>query len=139
MEIVGTELGRVVVVKIESGEDLLEGIDRGARESGIRNGIIVNGIGSLSSYHLHVVETTKLPPGNIYWKDEAAFDVDLINGYIIDGRVHAHVTVSNETTTYGGHLEPGCRALTFCIITIAEAVTGDLRGLDTYEGQKPRS
>jgi predicted DNA-binding protein with PD1-like motif len=85
-----------------------------------------------------VVETSNLPPGNIFWKDTAPFDVDLINGYIIDGRVHAHVAVSNEKATFGGHLEPGCEVLTFCVVTVAEAVDADFSQTDTYAGQRPR-
>ena len=132
------DLGRTVVLKIESGEDLLAGITEGAKKAGILTGIILNGIGSITKYHLHVVETSNLPPGNIFWRDTGPFDVDVINGYIIDGRVHAHVAVSNEEAAFGGHLEPGCEVLTFCGVTVAEAADADLGQMDTYAGQLPR-
>jgi predicted DNA-binding protein with PD1-like motif len=138
MKVVNADLGKTVVLKIESGEDLLAGISEGAKAAGIATGIILNGIGSISRYHLHVVETSNLPPGNIFWKDTAPFDVDLINGYVIDGRVHAHVAVSNENATFGGHLEPGCEVLTFCLVTVAEAVDADFSQTDTYAGQRPK-
>ena len=57
---------------------------------------------------------------------------------ITDGRVHAHVAVSNEEATFGGHLEPGCEMLTFCVVTVAEAVDADFSQTDTYAGQRPR-
>ena len=139
MKVMSADLGRTVVLKIESGEDLLAGVTEGAEEAGIRTGIILNGIGSVSKYHLHVVKTSKLPPGNIFWKDDAPFDVDLINGYIIDGRVHAHVALSNEKATFGGHLEPGCEVLTFCVVTVAETVDADFSQADTYVGQPSSS
>ena len=138
MNVLDARIGKTVILKIESGEDLLSGITEGARAAGIGTGIILNGIGSLSSYHLHVVETTDLPPGNIFLRDTGPYDVDVINGYIIDGRVHAHIAVSNEADTYGGHLEPGCRVLTFCVVTVAETVDADFSNADTYRGQKPR-
>ena len=139
MKVMNADLGKTVVLKIESGEDLLTGIAEGAKEAGILNGIILNGIGSITKYHLHVVETPNLPPGNIFWRDTGPFDVDLINGFIIDGRVHAHVAVSNEEATFGGHLEPGCEVLTFCVVTVAEAVDADFSQADTYVGQQPRN
>ena len=41
-------------------------------------------------------------------------------GLIIDGRVHAHITLSNTDTALGGHLEEGCKVLTFSVVVIAE-------------------
>jgi len=41
-----------------------------------------------------------------------------MNGYIIDGRVHAHVTLTNEDGAFGGHLEEGTTIFTFAIVTI---------------------
>jgi predicted DNA-binding protein with PD1-like motif len=138
MKVMTADLGKTVVLKVESGEDLLAGITEGVKEAGIRTGIIINGIGSVSRYHLHVVETSNLPPGNVYWKDTAPFDLDVINGYIIDGRVHAHVAVSNEKATFGGHLESGCEVLTFCVVTVAEVGDADFSQLDTYADQRAK-
>jgi predicted DNA-binding protein with PD1-like motif len=37
---------------------------------------------------------------------------------VIDGRIHAHITLSSPQKTTGGHLEPGTSVLTFATITI---------------------
>jgi len=39
-------------------------------------------------------------------------------GYVIDGRVHAHISFSDTQKTLGGHLEPGTRVFTFAILTL---------------------
>ena len=39
-------------------------------------------------------------------------------GYIIDGRVHCHLTFASAEKAMGGHLEPGTRVFTFAIVTL---------------------
>jgi predicted DNA-binding protein with PD1-like motif len=113
-------VNRIVMVRLNPGEDLLHGLREAVQEAGIRTGAILSGAGSLSAYHCHVVETTNLPPGNIFFRDEGAFDILTLTGVVIDGRVHAHITFSDEKKAMGGHLEEGTRVLTFAMAAIAE-------------------
>ena len=99
-------------------------------QASIANGAILSGAGSLSSYHCHVVETTNLPPGNIFFRDDGAFDILTLTGVIIEGRVHAHVTFSDDQQAMGGHLEEGSQVLTFAIAVIAETPGVDLTDWD---------
>jgi len=123
-----------VIARMANGEDILASLNRAAQDRGIRNGLILSGVGSVASYHVHVVETTNLPPGNLYWKEDNPFDVVSITGLIMDGRVHAHIALSDRERTVAGHLEPGCRVLTFCIATIAVLDDADpIADLDRYE------
>ncbi len=46
------------------------------------------------------------------------------------GRVHAHLTFSDEERAMGGHLEPGSHVLTFAIVTLAELPDNDLSRWD---------
>jgi predicted DNA-binding protein with PD1-like motif len=48
----------------------------------------------------------------------APADLASVNGYVIDGRVHAHATFSDPDKAFGGHLEPGAEVFTFVVITI---------------------
>lgn len=116
---VSPELKRVVVVRLKNGTDALEGLREAARKENIKNGVILQGIGSVTSWHIHAVsETTGFPTINAYSKAEGPFDVLTIGGYIFNGRVHAHITLSDLKTTIGGHLEEGTKTYTFLIITI---------------------
>ena len=122
--------GRTWVLRFDPGEDLLEGLRRAASELGVRDGVFLSGIGSLTSYHVHVVSSTDLPPTNAFMKGEGPFDILAITGHVMGGRVHAHLTISDEEKAMGGHLEPGSHVLTFAIVTLAELLDTDLSKFD---------
>ncbi len=124
------DVTRVVAVRLDPGEDLLEGIRVAADQHGIRNGVILAGLGSLSAYRFHVVETTGLPPGDVFRSGEGPFDITTITGLVLSGRVHAHLTFSNTERALGGHLEPGCTVLTFAMVVLGDAPDLDLSGWD---------
>ena len=123
---------KLAVIKLENGEDVLEGLEREVRKMGISNGVILAGVGSTTAYHVHVAKSTGLPPGNVFFKGKNPFDIVSLQGYILNGRVHAHISLADadRSAQTGGHLEPGCTVLTFCAITVME--TSPLGELDKY-------
>lgn len=48
----------------------------------------------------------------------APADLVSMNGYIIDGKVHVHMTLTNEEKAFGGHLEAGTEVFTFAVVTL---------------------
>ena len=55
----------------------------------------------------------------MFVKDPTApADLISMNGYIINGTIHAHMTLANPEKAFGGHLEPGTNVFTFAIVTI---------------------
>jgi len=121
---------RLVLVRMNPGDDLLRSLRAAVEKEEIGSGLILSGVGSLTRYRMHVVETTKLPPGDVFFEGEGPWDILQITGIIINGRVHAHITISNTEKAMGGHLEEGCRALTFCIAVIAETPEADYTDWD---------
>jgi uncharacterized protein len=117
----GFVASRFVTVRLDPGEDVLLSLRQAVREEGIENGTILSGVGSLSRYHFHVVQTTNDPPGNTFVEGEGPFDILTVTGLVVNGQVHAHITFSNTEIAMGGHLEEGCRVLTFAVIVLAEA------------------
>ncbi len=113
-----TQFTRVELIRMSPGADMLEGLQKAVKDKAIRNGVILSGIGSVTDYRFHVVSDKNLPPSEE--DPEASMPKDLIavQGYILDNDVHAHITLSDENSVIGGHLEPGTKALTFFIITI---------------------
>jgi predicted DNA-binding protein with PD1-like motif len=109
---------RIIIVRLKYGTDVLEGLNESIKKEKIKNAVILNGVGSLTRYHTHVVSNNTFPTTHAYVKKEAPVDLLNINGYIIDGRVHAHITVSDDKEAIGGHLEDDTRVFTFAIITI---------------------
>jgi predicted DNA-binding protein with PD1-like motif len=121
---------RFVAVRLDPGEDVLLSLRAAVEEQGIRNAAILCGVGSLDRYHFHVVKTTNMPPGNTFVQGEGPFDILTVTGLVVDGRVHAHITFSNTEVAMGGHLEEGCRVLTFAVVVMTEALDVDLSGWD---------
>jgi predicted DNA-binding protein with PD1-like motif len=117
----GFAASRFVAVRLDPGEDVLLSLRQAVQEEGIENAAILSGVGSLSRYHFHVVQTTNDPPGNTFVEGEGPFDILTVTGLVVNGQVHAHITFSNTEIAMGGHLEEGCRVLTFAVIVLAEA------------------
>jgi predicted DNA-binding protein with PD1-like motif len=115
---VSSRFSRVVVVRLKFDTDLLEGLKAAVAREKIKNAVILSGAGSLTSYHVHVVSNTVLPPTSAFFQGTGPYDLLTTTGYILDGRIHAHITFSNTEKTLGGHLEPGTRVFTFAILTL---------------------
>ncbi len=122
---------RVIVVRMKQGADLLKGLNSAVEKETIKNAVILSGIGSLVSYHIHVVDNNTFPSENVFIENNTPVDLTSVNGYIFDGRVHAHINISDERLALGGHLEPGTEVFTFAIITIG--VFNDEVKLDRFD------
>jgi predicted DNA-binding protein with PD1-like motif len=122
---------RVVIVRMKYGTDLLAGLQKAVEREGIRNAVILSAHGSVTRYHLHVVENAKLPPKDVFFKGEGGWDVVGASGHIINGRVHCHMVLSTPDKTIGGHLEPGTNAFTF--VAVALGVLDEKTNLDKLD------
>jgi predicted DNA-binding protein with PD1-like motif len=112
------QFDRIIVVRMKQGADLLEGLKSAIAKEKIENAVILSGIGSLVSYHVHVVDNNTFPTKNVFIRNDTPVDLTSVNGYVFDGRVHAHINISDERMALGGHLEPDNEVFTFAIITI---------------------
>lgn len=108
-----------VLIRLDTGDMLLETIEQVIAEVGIRDGVVVSGIGTLSDTRIHMVTTTTYPAVEIYpeWKD-VPMELSSVSGIIADGVPHLHMVFSNPEKTCSGHLEHGCRTLYLCEIVI---------------------
>ncbi len=126
-----SDIKRVVVVRMNPGDDVLQSLQAAVRDQKMATGLVLNGVGSLDRYRLHVVGVPSLPTEDVFFEAEGPYDVLSFSGMILDGRVHAHITVSNTEKAIGGHLEEGCRVLTFCIVVLAETPGLNIEDWDT--------
>ena len=126
------QFDRVLVLRFKYQADLLGGLERMVKEYKIRNAVILAGIGSVKGYQYHTVSNNTFPSKNIFVKNpDGPADIAGMNGYVIDGRVHAHITFANPDKAFGGHLEPGTTVFTFAIVTVGVFKDGiDLSGVD---------
>lgn len=123
---------RVVILRFKHQADLLAGLEQMVRERKIRNAVILAAAGSVGSYHYHTVSNRAFPSKNIYVKNpQASADIIGMNGYVIDGRLHPHITFSTPEHAFGGHLEAGTGVFTFAVVTLGVLADGvDLQRVD---------
>jgi len=125
--------GRVAIIRFEPDDDLLISLQKAVADLGIRHGVIVSGLGAIKSYGLHVVKSTSIPPGNIFaWEENLPYDIVTCSGFVMNGRVHAHLAIADRNRVIGGHLEEGTKVLNIAMITVMEVDEVDLTDMDRY-------
>src|SRR5208283_2382841 len=114
-----TQFERVLILRFKYDAELLGGLEQMVKENKIRNAVILAGAGSVRNFQVHQVSNRTFPSKNMYVKDPTApADIISMNGYIMNGRIHAHMTMANADKAFGGHLEPGTNVFTFAIVTV---------------------
>ena len=130
-------LGRIVVIRLAPGSDLLQSIEEAAYKERITSGLILGGAASLTRVLLRNPRgyPKAFPITNevrIFTSLEGPLELLSISGNISlkeDGQtvVHAHVTVSSgcpESIAYGGHLVAGA-----VIYSTGELVLAETKGV----------
>jgi predicted DNA-binding protein with PD1-like motif len=114
-----TQFQRVVILRFKFDTDLLAGLEKMVKQEKIRNAVILAAAGAVRGYQVHQVSNRTFPSKNMFVKDPTA-PADLIgmNGYVLNGKIHAHITLANPDHAFGGHLEPGTPAFSFAIVTL---------------------
>jgi uncharacterized protein len=123
---------RILTLRFKFDADLLAGMEKMVKQEKIRNAVIISAMGSVRGYQIHQVSNREFPSKNMFVKNPTE-PADLIgmNGYIIDGRIHAHVTLATPDKAFGGHLEPGTPVFTFAVVTLGVLKDGaDFSHLD---------
>lgn len=122
---------RIVVIRLKNGANLLEGMIQVVKEQNIKNGVILSAIGSLRGYEVHQISNRELPTQDTFEKNPLQpADLVSMNGYVIDGRIHAHMTLATPDHVIGGHVEDGNEVYTFAIVTIGVMNSTDLNKID---------
>jgi len=110
---------RIVVLRFKFQADLLAGLELMVKEQHIKNAVILSAAGSVRSYHYHVVSNRTFPSKNMFVQNpEGAADLVGMSGYVMDGRLHPHISLADDTHVFGGHLEPGTTVFTFAVVTL---------------------
>jgi predicted DNA-binding protein with PD1-like motif len=122
---------RIVVLRLKYKTDLLAGLEQEVKQQHIENGVILAGIGSVRGYQLHQVANRTFPTHDTYVKNPTEpADVVSMNGYVIAGELHPHITLATPDRVIAGHLEPGTQVFTFVLVTIGVLDGVDLRHAD---------
>ena len=126
------KLDRIVTLRFKYQTDLLAGMEKMVKEQKIKNAVILSAFGSVRNYQIHQVTNRTFPSKDTYVQDPTApADLISMNGYIINGQIHAHLTLANPNGAFGGHLEPGTNVFTFATVSIGVFEDGiDLSKID---------
>ena len=127
-----SQFERVVILRFKYQTELLSALERAVKENRIQNGVILSAFGSVRGYHVHQVSNRTLPSKNVFVKDlTAPADILGMSGYVLNGRLHPHISLANPDKAFGGHLEPGTEVFTFAVVTIGVLPASlDLHRLD---------
>ncbi len=98
-----------ILIMFDRDDLFLEGIQEVIKKEKIDTAAITGGIGSFQRVHLHTITTTAVQSIDKYWNFTGAIELASVQGSVIGGDAHAHITVFDWDTkaTYIGHLEPG--------------------------------
>jgi uncharacterized protein len=121
----------LILVRFDPGERLLEGLCDVIRAEGIRQGLVISGIGTLSDCRLHQA-IAGYPPNLMtrhqeYLELKGSYEIASIQGIIADGEPHLHITVCEGRQTIAGHLEDGCVVMGVAEVAILRSEGAPLR------------
>ena len=114
-----TQFDRVVILRFKYQTELLSALEKAVKENRIQNGVFLSAFGSVRNYQVHQVSNRTLPSKNMFVKDPTGpADIIGMSGYVLNGRLHPHISLANPDRAFGGHLEPGTNVYTFAVVTI---------------------
>ena len=102
-------------IRLKRGEDLLDTIKRICKEKNIQSGVVLSGVGCISSGRVRDASGVRIR--------EIAEHCEIVslNGTVSAARCHVHIALSKEDlSTIGGHLCSGCIVNTTCELVIGE-------------------
>lgn len=119
------QLGRIIIIHLKKGENILENIQAEIKRLNIKNAVLISAIGSLRKANLHFITNTDDLAVNRFVTIERPIELASAQGLVIDGEPHFHLTISEPDGLYAGHMEPGCE-----VQYLAELALLEIKGID---------
>jgi predicted DNA-binding protein with PD1-like motif len=115
---------RIVVMRLDPGEDFLNALRAGLAHYDVRDGVVLSCVATWAPCRLHQVQDTGYPAKERILELPGPVEVMNVSGAVAGGEPHLHATVADrEGRAYGGHVEPGT-----AVLYLAEVVVGELSG-----------
>lgn len=120
-----TGLGKVILVELSRGENIVGSILEACKNADIKNAYIASSVGSVQHLKYHRPMTlAPITEDEILTYDEP-LELGSISGTIINGQPHLHISAASPEGVRIGHLEPDTEVLYLVEVTIVE-----IRGLE---------
>lgn len=112
--------GKQLVIHLSKGDLILESLEEVIHQYGIQNGVVVSGIGSVSRVCYHRIKTLEDLPTNEYLTIDGPIEMASLQGLIIHGEPHLHISCCGIDQAFAGHLEHGSAVQYLAEICIQE-------------------
>jgi len=99
-----------LIVRLDTGDMLLESIEQACEEHGVTDGAVVSGIGTLRNLHIHYLHADiadGVEERNTFLELDGCWEISGIEGLIADGEPHLHMSAFDGDRTLVGHVEEG--------------------------------
>jgi uncharacterized protein len=116
----GAQTQEIIRLRLDRGDLLLESIQSAIQAKGIQDGAVLTGVGTLQECTYHFVTSLAAKAEEEFKTVKGPMEILSITGLIAAGEPHLHITLSDKSHVFGGHLEKGCRVLYRGEITIAK-------------------
>jgi predicted DNA-binding protein with PD1-like motif len=123
--IISEGFGRIILLGLERGEKLREGIRDRLKELGVKNAVVVSAIGTFEKARFHRIKTTKLQPEDEILEVEGPMELAAVDGIVANGEPHLHMVFQDLGRAYAAHLEDGS-----VVCYLAEVVLAELKGVE---------
>ncbi|MCC6626538.1 MAG: DUF296 domain-containing protein [Chloroflexi bacterium] len=109
----------IIIVSLRQGDLVYESLEQVARAADIHTGVVMSGIGSLTTARIHTVMSTDYPPQEGYFDLAGPLEVVQFGGIIANYQPHIHISLWDRAERYyGGHLHENSAILTLSEISI---------------------
>ena len=123
MEMFTGTTGRVHLIHLTHGDDLLKSIRQACKELGVQTGIVTGGIGSMRKIVYHYTDAKTEKPKDVDVTVDNISELVSLQGIILEGESHLHAlfTENGGGLCHGAHVEEGCEVMYLAEISILEA------------------
>lgn len=129
-------LGRTIIVELDRGEKIIEGICAALKKVGIENAIVGSAVGSIQKMHYHRPTDMSEAAIDEMICIEKPMEIGSLSGSVIDGVAHFHIVAADQTGIYCGHLENDSETMYLLEITMIELIDCHLERRLTPENVK---
>ena len=114
------ELGKTLIIELERGEKIIEGICDALKEAGIENAIVGSAVGSIQKLNYHRPTDMGAAASDEFVTIERPMEIGSLIGSVFGGIPHFHVVTSDPDQVYSGHLELGSETMYLLEIVMVE-------------------
>lgn len=113
--------GKVHLIHLTEGDDLLNSLREAAKTLGIKTGIVTSGIGSLRKIVYHYTNATTEKPQDEFRTVTSVCELVSLQGIILESEPHLHALMSEGgTSCHSGHVEEGCEVQYLVELSVIE-------------------